>query len=335
MDFENTAIKIQEEISGIELLVDRLSELESQYLSDIERLKFIIDGERVRKNITQNLKCPYCSSSIDPRQHKTYIIAETKELEKTRSNLDELRETIKFNEEQIKDLEKQLEDNSKTRETNKAKTLSLRNQINAFLDSITEYDNFYKLQTELNLINELKEKYENELEEAEKTPETAPATTDIKTEIDSKFFTEIENEIDSVMKKTDFENYTSTKIDRKTFDLSVSDRQKKNQGKGYRAFLNSLYAHSLTKYLATKGKINPGFLILDSPLLTLKEAKSDEENTASDLMKKELMKAFTDNSFDRQTIIIENEIPDIDYTNVNLIQFTKDEKTGRYGFYEK
>ena len=34
---------------------------------------------------------------------------------------------------------------------------------------------------------------------------------------------------------------------------------------------------------------------------------------------------------DKQIIIIENEIPNIDYGNANLIQFTKDENIGRYG----
>lgn len=33
-----------------------------------------------------------------------------------------------------------------------------------------------------------------------------------------------------------------------------------------------------------------------------------------------------------ETIVIENEIPEIDYSNVNLIHFTKNANTGRYGF---
>ncbi len=33
-----------------------------------------------------------------------------------------------------------------------------------------------------------------------------------------------------------------------------------------------------------------------------------------------------------QTIIVENEIPDIDYKNVKLIHFTKEKDNGRYVF---
>lgn len=34
---------------------------------------------------------------------------------------------------------------------------------------------------------------------------------------------------------------------------------------------------------------------------------------------------------DRQTIIIENEIPKLDYSSAHLEEFTKDENRGRYG----
>ena len=111
---------------------------------------------------------------------------------------------------------------------------------------------------------------------------------------------------------------------------SSMNKPKKNQGKGYRAFLNSVYAHSLTKFIAQEGKYSPGFLILDSPLLSLREKNDNELSSTS--MKIELMKALMDNSIERQTIIVENVIPKINYEQVNMIEFTKDKNNGRYGF---
>lgn len=136
--------------------------------------------------------------------------------------------------------------------------------------------------------------------------------------------------MDEIIRKTDYENYSSIKINRKTLDLLINDKPKKNHGKGYRAFLNSLYAHSLTKFLAQEGKYSPGFLIIDSPLLSLREKSGNENSSTS--MKIELMKAFMDNTIERQTIIVENEIPAIDYGEANMIEFTQDKKNGRYGF---
>ena len=69
-------------------------------------------------------------------------------------------------------------------------------------------------------------------------------------------------------------------------------------------------------------------LIVDSPILSLKERGSEK---ITDTMKYSLFKYLLDNQETRQTIIIENDIPDMDYSNANLIYFTKVGE-GRYGF---
>ena len=39
---------------------------------------------------------------------------------------------------------------------------------------------------------------------------------------------------------------------------------------------------------------------------------------------------------EKQIIVIENKIPEgLDLTDVNVVEFTKDETTGRYGFAQK
>ena len=49
-------------------------------------------------------------------------------------------------------------------------------------------------------------------------------------------------------------------------------------------------------------------------------------------MRYALFESIVKNPMEFQTIIIENEIPDIDYKNTNLIHFTKEKDNGRYGF---
>lgn len=48
-------------------------------------------------------------------------------------------------------------------------------------------------------------------------------------------------------------------------------------------------------------------------------------------MKAELFSYFVNHQSHRQYIVIENNIPNIDYGSSNLIEFTKDENNGRYG----
>ncbi len=85
------------------------------------------------------------------------------------------------------------------------------------------------------------------------------------------------------------------------------------------------------KYLSDKGKYAPGILIIDSPILSLKER---EDGIATDTMKEALFQYLLNNMNDGQVIIIENDIPDLDYSSANVIRFTKDQSTGRYGFLE-
>ena len=73
-------------------------------------------------------------------------------------------------------------------------------------------------------------------------------------------------------------------------------------------------------------------LILDSPILTLKE-KVRKDELADPGMRTSLFRYMVDNCGDNQIIIAENEIPSaIDYSTAHLIEFTQDETQGVYGF---
>lgn len=49
-------------------------------------------------------------------------------------------------------------------------------------------------------------------------------------------------------------------------------------------------------------------------------------------MRSTLFENIVGNQKEIQTIVVENEIPNIDYKNANIIHFTKEKDNGRYGF---
>ena len=59
--------------------------------------------------------------------------------------------------------------------------------------------------------------------------------------------------------------------------------------------------------------------------------KEPGEEKASDTMKAALFHYFIEHQNCCQLIILENNIPDIDYGKTNIVQFTKDPDTGRIG----
>lgn len=113
-------------------------------------------------------------------------------------------------------------------------------------------------------------------------------------------------------------------------DFSVNGKEKLQNGKGYKAYYNSILAIAFTKYLFEHGTYKPNLLFLDSPILSLK-LNEDEEKISSSI-KSGLFEVLRDMTDDIQIIVFENEVPEIDYKSTNIIKFTKDKNNGRYGF---
>ncbi len=82
------------------------------------------------------------------------------------------------------------------------------------------------------------------------------------------------------------------------------------------------------RYLGEHGMYSPGLLAIDSPILSLKELG---EEKASDTMKASLFNFFLEHQKCCQIIILENNIPDIEYGKTNIVQFTKDPDAVRLG----
>jgi hypothetical protein len=135
-----------------------------------------------------------------------------------------------------------------------------------------------------------------------------------------------------IVKECNYPNCGTARISPDTYDAIVNGKHKFDEGKGYRAFLNSIILFSLMKTLEDDGAYRPAMLILDSPILTLKE-KVRKDELADPGMRTSLFRYMVDNCGDNQIIIAENEIPDaVDYSTARLIEFTQDETQGVYGF---
>lgn len=80
-------------------------------------------------------------------------------------------------------------------------------------------------------------------------------------------------------------------------------------------------------------KYNPGFVVIDTPLLGIDQGLSDSNPES---MRTALFNFFIKHRNDGQIIILENirHIPQIDFekAGANVITFTKEHSVGRYGF---
>lgn len=141
----------------------------------------------------------------------------------------------------------------------------------------------------------------------------------------------LDDELSKLLRYCDYLNYVDSFFDIKHYDVVVNGHEKKNQGKGFRAFLNTILAVAMENCLEKMGHYHPALFVVDSPTLSLKEKDSDKSAYVTEPMKTHMFKYFLNRGNSPQTIVIENEIPSIDYEDTNLIHFTKDKRVGRYG----
>ena len=115
------------------------------------------------------------------------------------------------------------------------------------------------------------------------------------------------SEIESVLKKWGFRENVNVTFDDETLDLSIDGKARSDWGKGYRAFILSAMVIGLMRYCFKNNRLHPGFVILDSPLVSLKERKKDEDGEwINDYMEKKMVEDILEEDCMHQVIIFEN-----------------------------
>lgn len=310
-------------------LYNRYQALRSQYAADIKRLTFIVEGELNRDSTTEISKCPFCEGDIPVKDDGGYVEASHAELHRIQLQLSDLEEA---NHDIVKErsaLEMKVADlNKEKSEVEVLLNNELKPKVAALKQTLAQYRQAIEIQNETTVIGEFETSMKTELFEMQMEDDS-----EVEFKVKSYFNRDILGPLDDSLNKTlelcKYEGLSSAYFSPSNFDVFINGKSKDAFGKGYRAFLNTVLALVLMRYLLEHGKFAPGLLVVDSPILSLKEP-GDEK--ASDTMKAALFQHLLDNQENGQIIIIENDPPALDYTEANVIAFTKDEARGRYGF---
>ncbi len=318
------------QIEEDEFLAERYRSLESQYLSDIKRLEFIINGEAKQPLTPKNSKCPFCDSSIKEHSHQTYTKASESEIERIKLMLDDLRETMAS-------LSKELEANKQKLAELESEHNEIENLINEELKphtdrlkaSLEAYSLKQQIIGDMSRIKKFADKMTVDMHTVE-NDESLNLKYDVKNHFEKETIDTLNQYLDEMLKACCFPEYLTSGINMTHFDVTVNARAKRIEGQGYRSFINTIFAFVLMKYLSANASHAPKLLIIDSPIMALTERESDN----SDSMKSALFSYLANNQNYGQVIIAENEIPDVDYGNAKLIKFSGINNKGRYGFLE-
>lgn len=326
--------ELQNRIGIDKITLKKYASLEEQYSADIKRLSFIVNNEEVvGKNQSHSTTCPFCNSKISVQEDGSYIEASRGELRRTVNNLQDLSLSRSDIEEEIKTFSNNIEVlNTRLAEVEKAQNSDLlpsedklQKKLADFqalnlLSSLEEMDNDF--QDDFNKLDAIVDK-KKEYKPKELFPET--------------FFTEMSENYLELLKASKYKKCLSAVFDRKTFDITINGKAKDDNGKGYRAYFNSLVLLSLKNYFNAHAIYNPRFLLIDSPLHGLNVPDSENDELT---IRQGFFDCLVSSSKESQVIIFDNtekhDLPEIQHDgDVVIEKFTgKDGVPGRYGFLE-
>jgi len=324
----------------------KISKLQEQYNSDLNRLEFIHNGSDLLHQL-ENGKCPVCnqkwdSEILDKEEHEILQEILEKEHAMIQIKLTEINEILLGYKQKIKENDLEINQhneeltkiNCKIEQLYKNKLTPINNIINRELDYQKHQIELTGIQESINMLVDDKSKIKfDDLNQPDK--------------IEYNF--NIDKEQMKIVCKKILDNLnecgylaTTVEFDYKNNDIAIDGELRTTNGKGMRAYLYSVFSLSIMEYfLEIKSPVSK-LLILDSPLTTLKEKEKnnesvnlEDEEVSTDLQSA-LFNLFYKKSKEKQIIIIENKEVNPEIENeINYIEFTKDFGIGRYGFLKK
>ena len=317
-----------ENLSECNVLLNRYDELTTQYDSDLKRLNFIVDGE-ANLNASFSTHCPFCDGEVVVKKNQNYIDAAKSDYKKIKLQAKDLESASKELRSEKLSLEQEIGTlMAKKKSIEELIEKELKPQVFNLKEKLSTYKDAIECQKEIDILKKLSEQKTADMIEND-TDEEGELKFKVKEHLDYSFINELSNGIKSFLENCNYDNLLSVIFDKADMDIVINGKKKSSNGKGYNAYFNSVVVIVLSRYMESKAKYSPDFLVLDSPILSLKEK---EAKKPSETMRNTLFENIVDNQKGIQTIVIENEIPEINYKDANIIHFTKEKNNGRYGF---
>ena len=327
-------LNYQNRAAECNLLQERYSSLKSQYISDVKRLSFIVNGETTLEMVPKTQNCPFCESKIPVRNKKNYIDSAQAELSRIMIQMEGLEATESdLNAEKAEIDESLMSLQEKREQIEHTIHKELQPKADELRQALNNYRTYIQIQQELKVIEGFASSWETDLRELP-TEDVSQMEYHPKEYFDDIFKERIDNMLKNALIECQYKNLTSTRFNIDSFDIEVNGRKKaKVNGLGYCSFLNSIVAVVFRSYFEKYATYNPGFVVIDTPLIGLDQGVADGDPKS---MRTALFKFFINHQHDGQIIILENinHLPEMDFESAgaNVITFTKGIEPGRYGF---
>lgn len=326
------SIYLDEKINNTKSNIINFETLEKIYISDIERLNSQEEAAFLL-SIGHNAQCKYCGKSPEKICNDLLDIeqvadASKVEIIKIRNKISELNEIrTKLNNQlensivksKILIAEMNLLDNEIKKRTPETKI------INDEISKLKSEKN--TIDTEISLLERINI-FRKKLQETE--------VSSVPKKYSSPDFQPEKNVIESFCKTyknilcdINFPGKNEVSFDFKNYDVIIDGKARSSNGKGVRAILHSVFKIALLQHCKENNLYHPGFIILDSPLVTYRDPlkskygnlTNDEQELANTKVSYHFLKYLKNNNIG-QFIIVENiDIPQSLLSNISIDTF--------------
>lgn len=331
-----------ERLTEVSVLLDRFDLLSKHYQSDLERLEGIREGGTLFSSLSDGV-CPLCGAESE-HQHRSadcegnadqVVKAAEAELGKIALLQDDLANTIRQLTSEWRSLQRRLPKletdefqlNTKIQEELAPNLRAMRTSYSELAEKRGE------VREALGLYQTLKDLEDRraalEIEEAEASGGNMP-DAGLPTASLDKFSTVVQH----LLRTWHFPNAERVHFDQKARDLVIGGKNRTSFGKGLRAITQSAFTIGFLQYCKQQATPHPGFVLLDSPLLSYKEPDGEDDDLRHTDLKARFYEYLKQITSDQQIIIIENTDPPDDVRVLPCAQkFTGNSEEGRAGLF--
>lgn len=337
--------ELQERAVELDLTLHRFAQLQAVYSSDLQRLQSIEEGGYVLVAMSE-MDCPVCGAPPDAQKHNhaaeeismahTAAAAEARKIEREQRELAHVVTSLEAEAGGLRRTIAKLADDTETLDASiqEARPLeaSLRGSYEAYNSKrvgITKVLDLYQRREKL-----VVRRAEIEAEPTKREGETAPVGPDSTT-----MFTFGET-VKAVLTAWRFPNADKVQFDGLANDITVGGKSRAANGKGVRAILHAAFNVAVIVYCIENKLPHPGFLVLDTPLLTYREPltsrygdlSDDEAELKATNLAEYFYKHLASLKKEVQIIVIENADPPTAIRDLARIEtFTGLRGNGRFG----
>lgn len=326
-------IEISKNIAESIVLKSRYDALRTQYESDMRRLTFIAEADLHKGDVPKLDRCPFCNGELPLEKTQSCLEAAIAEADKIELRIKDLQSADAALVAEIERLQRKK--SALVHEQQQVQSSirgELRPQVDALREKLVKYTAALERAKAKEMVKYFSKVLNDQLLRIHDEDDDLDVNFDVRGKIRDVLKKPMETLLTDILEKCNYDNYVGSRFDEELCDVVVNGSEKLSQGQGFRAFLNTVVALAVQELMNEFNLHKTHLLVIDSPILSLKErGENIGTEITSDSMRGGLFQYMIDHEKDRQTIILENQIPSLEYKNANLLYFSRTPGKGRYG----